>query len=69
MVMASRCHGLCDNELTADGVEYALGWKVCKSCWIKVKTDSIRCYCCKYPLRTKRRKTKNSKKELIVKRI
>lgn len=65
--MASRCHGLCDGEASADGITYSEGWKRCTTCYIKVKTEDVRCPCCKFPYRTIRRKTKNSKR--IVKRI
>lgn len=56
--MVGGCQGLCYKEKPADGIKYSEGWKRCSVCGKKIKTDDVRCYCCRYPLRTKVRVSK-----------
>ncbi|KAA2279710.1 hypothetical protein F1Z66_12550 [Candidatus Nitrosocosmicus sp. SS] len=52
------CKGLCVRfDRTGGGKEsvYALGYKRCTGCSLYIKYNGIRCPCCNYPLRTRKR--------------
>lgn len=64
--MAAQCMGLCDSEKSADGIRYDLGFKRCSVCYKKIKTEDVRCYCCKYPLRSKVRVSRYKGEKLRI---
>lgn len=54
--MASYCHGLCNdlpNVRKCRGGKRLIGEKKCINCEIAIKTDNLRCPCCKLILRKK----------------
>lgn len=60
--MVGGCQGNCKGELSIMGERTSKikTNKKCRNCQIRLNTDSNRCYCCKYPLSSR----KNSKHEL-----
>jgi hypothetical protein len=52
------CKGLFERyDRVGGGKEsvYALGYKRCSGCSLNIRFNGIRCPCCNYPLRTKKR--------------
>jgi len=56
--MPIGCKGICDRFVHIHGGKdsaYELGFKRCAECDLYLKHDGIKCPCCGYSLRTKRR--------------
>ena len=52
------CKGICNRyDKTGGGYQsaYILGYKRCSGCNLYIRFDGLRCPCCHYPLRSKRR--------------
>jgi len=60
--LSSYCKGICDIH---DESQFVLGYdngqKFCKKCQKYFKTESVRCYCCKNVLRSKKKHNKTWK--------
>lgn len=68
--MSCRCKGKCSKEKESNGGRgiFEDGNKMCSVCMVYIKTNELRCYCCKSKLRTKptRSKSRHKRLELIV---
>ena len=64
--MPYKCKGKCDNEKSGNGGRGALkdGRKMCSMCHKYIKTEVLRCYCCKAKFRVKPTSSKYRAKRL-----
>lgn len=68
--MPYKCKGKCDHEKSSNGGRhpfantFAGGRKMCSVCMKYIKTEVLRCYCCKTKLRAKPTRSKSRAKRL-----
>lgn len=67
--MAVCCKGICSRigKKPAGSRPYYAGWKRCSICDMTFKTQSNRCPCCNFRLKTSPRQAKSKRKFLVVK--
>lgn len=60
------CKGKCDHEKSSNGGRHTFegGNKMCSTCHKYIKTEELRCYCCKVKLRVKPTRSKSRRKRL-----
>lgn len=46
------CKGKCHNERKGKKVFYNRGERRCSICEVNIKTEAVKCYCCRRALRT-----------------
>lgn len=66
--MSPGCMDKCRNEQNISGKckPYDNGFRRCTMCNIYIKTDELRCYCCKLPLRTVSYRSRAKRLRVVV---
>jgi hypothetical protein len=68
-VMVASCRGICiryEVAIIASAPKYSTGHKRCNFCSIFLKTNSLRCPCCRLVLRTKSRVNPKRRGDQVV---